>query len=159
MSLFSFANAYSLQSGLFFYDIFWVFATDVMVTVAKNFDAPVKLLFPRDIFATPLQHSMLGLGDIVIPGIFLALLLRFDHKIARNKQSGRFAKPYFTTGFIAYILGLVTTIFVMHTFKAAQVMLILHLGAIYCGWNVCSMYLLFLLFLLHFTSSSSCFTS
>ena len=28
-------------------DIFWVCATPVMVSVAKNFDAPIKLLFPR----------------------------------------------------------------------------------------------------------------
>jgi len=51
-----------------------------MVTVAKSFDAPIKLLFPRQ-FATEttkLAHSMLGLGDIVIPGIFIALLLRYD---------------------------------------------------------------------------------
>lgn len=31
-----------LLSGLFFYDIFWVFGTDVMVTVAKSFEAPIK---------------------------------------------------------------------------------------------------------------------
>ena len=31
---------------LFFYDIFWVYGTDVMVTVAKNLDIPIKLLFP-----------------------------------------------------------------------------------------------------------------
>jgi minor histocompatibility antigen H13 len=29
---------------LFFYDIFWVFGTEVMVTVAKNLDGPIKLL-------------------------------------------------------------------------------------------------------------------
>jgi minor histocompatibility antigen H13 len=29
--------------GLFFYDIFWVFGTDVMVTVAKSFDGPIKV--------------------------------------------------------------------------------------------------------------------
>ena len=34
-------------AGLFFYDIFWVFGTPVMVSVAKNLDAPIKLLFPR----------------------------------------------------------------------------------------------------------------
>ena len=39
-----------------------------MVTVAKSFDAPIKLLFPKNIFAAEYQHSMLGLGDIVIPG-------------------------------------------------------------------------------------------
>lgn len=33
-----------LLSGLFFYDIFWVFGTDVMVTVAKSFEAPIKCM-------------------------------------------------------------------------------------------------------------------
>ena len=36
-----------LLGGLFFYDIFWVFGTDVMVTVAKSFKAPIKLVFPK----------------------------------------------------------------------------------------------------------------
>lgn len=31
-----------LLSGLFLYDIFWVFGTNVMVTVAKSFEAPIK---------------------------------------------------------------------------------------------------------------------
>ncbi|WOG86068.1 hypothetical protein DCAR_0205265 [Daucus carota subsp. sativus] len=35
-----------------------------MVSVAKSFDAPIKLLFPTSDAA----HSMFGLGDIVIPG-------------------------------------------------------------------------------------------
>ena len=30
-----------LLSGLFFYDIFWVFGSPVMVTVAKSLDAPI----------------------------------------------------------------------------------------------------------------------
>eukprot|EP00958_Prasinococcus_capsulatus_P027655 scaffold5769_cov402-Prasinococcus_capsulatus_cf.AAC.4 len=72
-----------LLGGLFFYDIFWVFCTPVMVGVAKNIDAPIKLLFPRllEIDADPdaaKPFSMLGLGDIVIPGIYVALLLRMD---------------------------------------------------------------------------------
>lgn len=50
------------------YDIFWVFGTDVMVTVAKSFDAPVKLLWPKALFDEHTHFSMLGLGDIVIPG-------------------------------------------------------------------------------------------
>lgn len=58
------------QSGLFVYDVFWVFGTDVMVTVARSFDVPIKLLFPRALATadTDAQLSMLGLGDIVIPG-------------------------------------------------------------------------------------------
>lgn len=62
--------------GLFFYDIFWVYGTDVMVTVAKSFDAPIKLLFPYNWEEN--KKSMLGLGDIVIPGVFVALALKYD---------------------------------------------------------------------------------
>ncbi|KAM9944536.1 hypothetical protein ACTFIT_009244 [Dictyostelium discoideum] len=92
-----------------------------MVTVAKSFDAPIKLLFPKDIFADVYQFSMLGLGDIVLPGIFIALLLRFDRHIHQESRSkGPMKKTYFNSTLIAYALGLFTTIFVMHTFKAAQ---------------------------------------
>ena len=47
ISLGSFKVGAILLGGLFFYDIFWVFGSEVMVTVAKSFDAPIKLLFPR----------------------------------------------------------------------------------------------------------------
>jgi minor histocompatibility antigen H13 len=58
------------QLGLFIYDVFWVFGTDVMVTVAKGFDAPIKLLYPKTVITEGVktEFSMLGLGDIVIPG-------------------------------------------------------------------------------------------
>ncbi|ESP05189.1 hypothetical protein LOTGIDRAFT_102125 [Lottia gigantea] len=108
-----------LLGGLFVYDIFWVFGTNVMVTVAKSFDAPIKLVFPQDLLEKGLaanNFAMLGLGDIVIPGIFIALLLRFDLSSSSKVKS----KTYFYAGFIAYILGLGTTIFVMHFFKHAQ---------------------------------------
>lgn len=106
-----------LLGGLFFYDIFWVFGTNVMVTVAKSFEAPIKLVFPQDLLENGLaaqNMAMLGLGDIVIPGIFVALLLRYDHSLKRNSNF------YFYTTFIAYILGLCGTIVVMHVFKHAQ---------------------------------------
>lgn len=54
------------------------------------------------------------------------MCLRFDHhqawqrKPAGNFRSTKFARPYFTACATAYILGLVTTVVVMHTFKAAQ---------------------------------------
>ncbi len=47
MSIGSYKIGAILLVGLFFYDIFWVFGTDVMVTVAKSFDGPIKLLFPK----------------------------------------------------------------------------------------------------------------
>lgn len=53
-----------LLAGLFIYDIFWVFATDVMTTVAKGIDAPLLLQFPQDIYRHGLnnagKHAMLG---------------------------------------------------------------------------------------------------
>ncbi|CAG0896166.1 unnamed protein product [Cyprideis torosa] len=106
-----------LLGGLFIYDVFWVFGTNVMVTVAKSFEAPVKLVFPQDLFEKGLSadnFAMLGLGDIVIPGIFIALLLRFDHSLKGGSRT------YFYATFLAYFLGLLTTVYVMHAFKHAQ---------------------------------------
>eukprot|EP00803_Ostreobium_quekettii_P006669 evm.model.scf_192EXC.1 EVM.evm.TU.scf_192EXC.1 scf_192EXC:40115-43796(+) len=105
-----------LLCGLFVYDIFWVFFTPVMVTVAKSFEAPIKLLFPRGLELASLKKpfSMLGLGDIVIPGIFVALILRHDRIYREGKTN------YFTSVFIGYILGLVETTVVMNYFNAAQ---------------------------------------
>src|SRR5580704_5268598 len=54
----------------------------MMVTVAKSLDIPIKLLFPRPPAAgedpTKPAFAMLGLGDIVLPGIVMGLALRFD---------------------------------------------------------------------------------
>ena len=71
-----------ILGSLFFYDIYFVFFTPLMVTVATKLDVPIKLLFPRppsldeDPNASPL--AMLGLGDIVIPGMMVGLALRYD---------------------------------------------------------------------------------
>jgi len=118
LSLGSYKVGCILLSGLFFYDIFWVFATDVMVTVARSFDAPIKLIFPKSLFASEYQFSMLGLGDIVIPGIFIALLLRFDAQ--QSNKHRVFDKVYFSATFIAYMFGLITTIAIMTIFNHAQ---------------------------------------
>ena len=94
ISVGSFQVGLILLWGLFFYDIFWVFFTPVMVSVAKNFDAPIKLLFPRP-GDEEKKFSLLGLGDIVIPGIFVALVLRYDamrHAQARRAAAGSAAK-------------------------------------------------------------------
>lgn len=63
----------------------------------------------------------LGLGDIVIPGIFTALLYRFDHYIG-HKKSGepRKSRFYFYAVVIGYMLGLFVTMGIMHLYKSAQ---------------------------------------
>lgn len=71
-----------ILGSLFFYDIYFVFFTPLMVTVATKLDVPIKLLFPRP--PSPGEEpdvqalAMLGLGDIVIPGMMIGLALRFD---------------------------------------------------------------------------------
>ncbi|ERF74724.1 hypothetical protein EPUS_04893 [Endocarpon pusillum Z07020] len=78
-----------LQSALFFYDIYFVFFTPMMMAVATKVDVPIKLLFPR-----PAQSergigglAILGLGDIMIPGMMIAHALRFDLYLHYLRQS------------------------------------------------------------------------
>ncbi|OAX77587.1 hypothetical protein ACJ72_08114 [Emergomyces africanus] len=105
-------------SALFFYDIYFVFFTPLMVTVAKSLDIPIKLVFPRP--AAPgedpdlVSMAMLGLGDIVIPGMVIGLALRFDlflyykakavllnkpEKIPYVNAVGRWGERFWTTWF------------------------------------------------------------
>jgi minor histocompatibility antigen H13 len=93
MSPTTFATGSLILTGLFFYDIWAVFFTPLMVTVAKNLDQPIKLLFPRPDQPSaegkpPVKsYSMLGLGDIVLPGLMIGLALRFDlHMYYLKKQ-------------------------------------------------------------------------
>lgn len=60
--------AFVLLWLLFFYDIAMVFYSDLMITVAKGVDLPIGLKAFRDG-----RTKMLGLGDIVFPGLFVAM--------------------------------------------------------------------------------------
>ncbi|XDG07792.1 hypothetical protein ABKA04_007407 [Annulohypoxylon sp. FPYF3050] len=81
MSPTTFATGTAVLFGLFFYDIYMVFFTPYMVTVATELDVPIKIVFEG-----PGKASMLGLGDIVLPGIFVGLCLRFDHYMYYYRQ-------------------------------------------------------------------------
>ena len=59
--------------SLFVYDIVMVFKSTMMITVATNLDVPIKLKMPNND-----KFSILGLGDIVIPGVLVAWSLKFD---------------------------------------------------------------------------------
>ncbi|KEQ72880.1 peptidase A22B, signal peptide peptidase, partial [Aureobasidium namibiae CBS 147.97] len=82
MSPTTFGTGSLILSALFFYDIYFVFYTPLMVTVATKLDVPIKLLFPRPLeegqVTADRKLAMLGLGDIVIPGMMIGLALRFD---------------------------------------------------------------------------------
>lgn len=60
-----------------------------------------------------MKYSMLGLGDIVLPGIFVSLCLKIDIDKAikgegkKPKSVSDFSLTYFHVSFIAYVLGIV----------------------------------------------------
>uniref|UniRef100_A0A0A9WCG0 Minor histocompatibility antigen H13 n=1 Tax=Lygus hesperus TaxID=30085 RepID=A0A0A9WCG0_LYGHE len=139
-------SAFILLSGLFVYDIFWVFGTNVMKTVALSLNIPIKLLF----FNYSPKPSMLGLGDIIIPGAFITLMHRYDRYLKNEKSSFNFHSPidttnykavfdkyfnilmdwsyandtirykYFNISLVGYIFGLLSSFIFMQLTKAAQ---------------------------------------
>ena len=52
----------------------FVYASDVIMTVATGFDAPMKVLIPNG----QSGYNMLGIGDIIVPGLLVSLCLRID---------------------------------------------------------------------------------
>ena len=76
-----------LLCGLFFYDIFWVFGTPVMVTVAKSLDAPIKLVFPRAgqmrqfYPATSIEIRVPQCGDAHTPDVCECLRAPHAHRV------------------------------------------------------------------------------
>jgi len=87
-----------------------------MVKVATTLDVPIKLLWPKSVtFSGSRGYTMLGLGDVVIPGAFIGLALRYDY----DREGGK-SKAYFYGTLMGYVLGLVVTMGVMHVFGKAQ---------------------------------------
>jgi minor histocompatibility antigen H13 len=70
------------------------------------------------------EFSLLGLGDIVIPGLFVALLLRYDATKAKVDPRGcitrAFARPHFAANVVAYAAGLGVTVGIMYFFDHGQ---------------------------------------
>eukprot|EP00477_Mikrocytos_mackini_P002098 GAHX01002296.1.p1 GENE.GAHX01002296.1~~GAHX01002296.1.p1 ORF type:complete len:335 (-),score=46.06 GAHX01002296.1:31-1035(-) len=109
----SFSNSFILLVGLFLYDIFWVYGTDVMLTVAKKIDAPIKFLIPK-LNEGKVQMGLLGLGDIVVPGLHIILMKRFDEFVGNENN------VYYKTSLVGYLLGMLVCSFVLYYFKAGQ---------------------------------------
>jgi minor histocompatibility antigen H13 len=93
-----------------------------MVSVATSLDLPMKILWPKSkTFSMENGSMMLGLGDIVVPGTFISLALRYDHfRYTKAQPPAGFTKPYFIASLVAYVAGLATTMAIMHVFHSAQ---------------------------------------
>ena len=91
-----------------------------MVTVAKKFDVPIKLLFPYG----DGKFSMLGLGDMVIPGLVVSLALKFDvdcylqklntTKDGKSKSKLSIETPIFNAMLFSYGMGIIITLLGMN---------------------------------------------
>mmetsp|Transcript_42225 Transcript_42225/g.86326 ORF Transcript_42225/g.86326 Transcript_42225/m.86326 type:complete len:381 (-) Transcript_42225:61-1203(-) len=114
--------ASSLLTLAFFYDIFWVFISssifgkNVMVTVATGLNVPIKILVPL-MMATgkSMQFTLIGLGDIVLPGLLLCFSLRLDDHKGIDKKSG-----YFAATMAGYCVGLTMCEVIVGSLHVAQ---------------------------------------
>ncbi|XP_023923160.1 signal peptide peptidase-like 4 isoform X1 [Quercus suber] len=98
----------------FFYDIFWVFVSkwwfheSVMIVVARGDKSgedgiPMLLKIPR-MFDPWGGYSVIGFGDIILPGLLVAFSLRYDWLSKKSLRTG-----YFVWAMTAYGLGLLIT--------------------------------------------------
>lgn len=103
-----------LLSCAFLYDIFWVFVSkklfkeSVMIVVARGDRSgedgiPMLLKIPR-MFDPWGGYSIIGFGDILLPGLVVAFSLRYDWLANKNLRAG-----YFLWAMLAYGLGLLVT--------------------------------------------------
>jgi minor histocompatibility antigen H13 len=72
----SFRTVFVLFAGLIVYDMSFTFGSDIMVSVAEQIHIPIKILTP--VSTKFVEFSLIGLGDVVIPGLFISMCLRHD---------------------------------------------------------------------------------
>ncbi|RAL48938.1 hypothetical protein DM860_001258 [Cuscuta australis] len=98
----------------FLYDLFWVFVSkwwfheSVMIVVARGDKSgedgiPMLLKIPR-MFDPWGGYSVIGFGDIILPGLLVAFSLRYDWLSKKSLRTG-----YFLWAMMAYGLGLLVT--------------------------------------------------
>lgn len=90
--------------------------------ITKKIELPVKLVFPRNLLggivpgSIPGDYMMLGLGDMAIPGMLLALVLSFDHRKSKDVAVPSDLSPsskrrkYVWFALTGYGVGLVTAL-------------------------------------------------
>ena len=98
--------AFLLLGMAFLYDIFWVFLStpifgeSVMVVAATALDLPIKIEWPY-MGETPVPRcSILGLGDMVLPGFFAT----FNYKFGLYKKTN----AYYISTVISYAIGMIS---------------------------------------------------
>ncbi|GMP70258.1 hypothetical protein CsSME_00029191 [Camellia sinensis var. sinensis] len=90
--------------------------------ITKKLELPVKIVFPRNLFggmvpgSSAVDYMMLGLGDMAIPAMLLALVLCFDHRKSRDSVNpledltSSKGHKYIWFAISGYAIGLVTAL-------------------------------------------------
>lgn len=89
--------------------------------ISPQISLPGKLVFPS--MRDRGRFSMLGLGDIVMPGLLLCFVMRYDNykkQAAAAADMDQSKITYFHCSLIGYIVGLVTATVASEVYKAAQ---------------------------------------
>ena len=93
-----------------------VFYFRTMVKVAKQIIAPIALGFPYNN-----KIYILGLGDIVFPGLYIILLLKYDVdkslKTKKRKSNNLFHIRYFLMSLLLYCISLLVAFSMNQYFK------------------------------------------
>lgn len=116
----SFSTGTVLLTSLCVYDALWVLGTEVLTTVVRELDVPIRLLFPKvqgDVWTA--DFALLGLGDVIIPGLVVALAYRLDCFIACKKERKGVPK-HFIAGLVGYFAGLAGSFLAMWAVNAPQ---------------------------------------
>ena len=129
----SFMLCFVCLFAFFAYDTFWVFYSEkiftenVMVVAATSIQIPIKIEFPILFSNNPIKNCMLlGLGDILLPGMVIKYCRRFDIlKKKMDKKKIGFRKKKSKMGFyffnlILYFISVVLAMSMMFIFNHGQ---------------------------------------
>ncbi|KAG0457423.1 hypothetical protein HPP92_022580 [Vanilla planifolia] len=98
----------SCMTSFGFFASHWFFHESVMIVVARGDRSgedgvPMLLKIPR-MFDPWGGYSIIGFGDILLPGLLIAFSLRYDWAMKKNLKAG-----YFLWSMVAYGSGLLVT--------------------------------------------------
>lgn len=119
----SFFICFVFLFALFVYDTFWVFYSskifggNVMLVAATTINIPATIEMVSFLSVNPITHcGLLGLGDIVLPGMIIKYCKKFDSLSMLNKGKG----GYYSLSLILYIISISLAGIALHIFEHGQ---------------------------------------
>ena len=100
---------------MFVYDMVGVFGTKTIQTVASGLpvDLPIKLVCPKLLEGDSGGSVIVGLGDVVIPGLACAFARRYDltekYSALTSTKLDYSRGPFYKSAIVAYLVGLGAT--------------------------------------------------